>query len=312
MTYSSRTDAPDISWADTGDDDGQTQRHGGMDREQHDPATVLAGLPPRGGTAATPTSAADFDSLGERPDFHEASPPAPVATAWAAVEAAVEAATEAERDERSLDGQEAQAQRVEAARVRSATASGKVVNASAGRDWAAERRHLAAVAAGHRERARRLRGEYDALVLEHQQDWCERIVESMPSAKAATLDALTDVKDRVERLLGAASAAQAMQREEGGSVVSLPTVQVRTFCEVAQALADQIEASPQLGGVDLVHPRMEPSWRDREQMAVGIRHGVIDGSTHWLAALERSENYTRSSFTAGLPLGEKPSGESTW
>lgn len=311
----SRTDI-DTSWADTGHDDGQPQRRqtgmDGHDPESFDPAALVADLPPRDGTAATP-SQANFDDLGIRPEWHSGRPPAPVAAAWQSVEEAVEAATEAERAERALDGEEAQAQRTEAARVRSATASGKVVKAAApGRDFPAERRHSAAVASGHRLRARKCRGEYEILVEQHAPDWAATIVASLPSAKASALEALTEAGLQVERLLADAEAAQTMLRVEGGSVVSLPTFAVRQCAASMQALADTIEASAQLAGVDLCRPRMEPSWSERQRIGASLLHGVVDSGTFWLAELERREQYRLSSFTRGIPLGERPSEVTQW
>ncbi len=313
----SRTGAPDTSWADLGDEEGQPQRRSGMDRPPSDdvdldPAAVMAELPPRGGSAGTPASAASFDDIGERPSWHEAATPEPVAASWQAVEAAIAAADEAERDERSLDSEEAQAQRTEAARVRSAIAAGKTVKASAARDFASERRHRASVAGGHRERARSLRGAYDALVEEHRAAWCASIIADLPSAKASTLEALALAGERVEELLGAASAAQTLQLTEGGSVVSLPSITVRKFAATAQALAREIEESPQLGGVDLVRPPMEPSWPERQAIGVMLLHGVLDSRTHWLAEIERREGYSLTRYTEGVPLGRPPSGDATW
>ena len=257
----SRTDAPDIGWADLGDDDQPQQRHSGMDRSPQDPdvdpAAIAAELPPRDGTAGMPAQVASFDALGERPSFHEASPPEPVAASWSAVLEAVEAANVAGQLERALDGEEAQAQREEAARVRSATAAGKVVKAAApGREWAAERRHRAAVAAGHRQRARQCRTEYDELVEQHRAGWAALLVETLPSSKAQTLEALTEAGSMAERLLAAAEAAQALLLVEGGSVVTLPTLEVNRFVQAAQTLAELIEASDQLGGAHLVRPKM--------------------------------------------------------
>jgi len=216
----SRSDI-DTDWADLGDDD-RPARHSGMDREvdpeTFDPGALVAELPPRGGTGTTPAALASFDGLLERDSWHSAETPAPVAAAWQAVEEAVEAANEAGRAERALDGEEAQAQRTEAARVRSATAAGKVAKAAApGRDFSAERRHSAAVAAGHRERARRCRAEYDELVQAHREGWAALLVETLPSSKAQTIEALADAGERVGRLLEQATAAQAMLLVEGGS-----------------------------------------------------------------------------------------------
>ncbi len=314
MTYSSRTDAPDTSWADTGADDPRPMRHSGMDGhepENYDPAALAAELPPRDGTAVAP-SQANFDDIGARPEWHAASTPGPVAAAWVAVTDAVQAAVDADRRERALGGEEAQAQREEAARVRSATANGKSVKASAGRDWAAERRHLAAVAAGHRERARQCRATYETSVLEHRAAWTAQLVESLPAARTSALAALAEAGDRVERLLAAASAAQALLLAPGGSVVSLPVLQVRRFCEAVQALAVEIEGSPQLGGVDLVRPPMEPTWAERQSIGVMLLHGVIDSSTHWLAELEAREGFALTSFTQGAALGRPPSEATQW
>lgn len=313
----SRTDI-DTSWAaDTGDDDGEPRRrHSGMERHEQsdfDPAAVVAGLGPRGGTAEMPAPQASFDDLGIRPSWHEAATPTPVAAAWSALADAIEEADDAERAERALVGEQASAERVEAARVRALVASGKPVKASApGRDWSAEKRHSSAVAAGHRERCGRLRQRYDELVGQHRPDWAARIVESLPSAKASTLAALAEAGDRVERLLAAAEAAQALLIEEGGSVVSLPTLPVRRFLEAMQALATEIEASAPFGGEGLVHPRMDPPYRDREQISASIRAGVVDSRGHWLADLERLEGYRLSSLTRGIPLGDKPSEDTAW
>ncbi len=312
----SRTDVPDIGWAgDLGDDDGSEprQRHSGMDRHgqaDFDPAAVLAALAPRGATAEMPAAQASFDAILERPEWAKSSPPEVVARAWSALETAVEAANDAERAERALDGEQASAQRVEAARVRSLTAAGKVAKPSAGRDFSAEKRHLEAVSAGLREKARRVRVEYEALLEQHREGWCSRIIEQLPSSKAATLKALAMAGQAVERLLGDAEAAQALQLESGGSVASLPTFQIRRFVEATQALAAEIQTSPQLGGVDLCHPRMEPSWAERQQQAAPLLHGVVDSGVHWLAELERREGYRLSSFTRGVPLPKPP--ESTW
>ncbi len=297
------------------DDDQPVRRETGMEREQSDfdPATLVAELGPRDGAAGTPATAASSDSIGGRPEWHSANPPAAVAAAWAAVEEAIGAAVDADRNERAIDAEEAQAQRVESARVRSAVASGKVVKASPGPDWAAQRRHLSSVAAGYRLLAAQKRGTYDALVLEHQPTWAARIVEGLPDEKAKALAALSEAGNRVERLLAAALAAQSLLIEEGGSVVALPTVAVRQFVEHAQALASEVEGSAPLAGEGLCHARMTPSWRDREQLAAGVRHGAIgDGSAHWLAELERREGYKLSSFTRGVPLGPKPSESATW
>ncbi len=313
----SRTDAPDTSWADTGDDDGHAaSRHSGMDRhdpESYDPAAVLAGLAPRGATAEMPAAQASFDGILERPEWAKSSPPEVVAEAWSALEAAVEAANDAERATKALVGEQASAERVEAARVRSAVAAGRPVKASApGRDFPAERRHLSAVAAGHRERCSRLRTTYDELVEVQRPDWAARIVESMPSAKASALKALAEAGDRVARLLGDAGAAQALLIEPGGSLVALPVLPVRRFLEAMQALAQEIEASAPLGGDSLVHPRMDPPYRDREQISASIRAGVVDSRGHWLADLERREGYRLSSLTRGIPLGDKPSEDTAW
>jgi hypothetical protein len=274
--------------------------------EHFDPAALAAALPPRGGSVGAPPSASSFDDLGIRPEWHEASTPAPVAAACSAVEAAVAAAVDADRAERALDGEEAQAQRTEAARVRSATASGKAVKASAGRDFASERRHRAAIAAGCRDRARGLRGAYDALVEQHREGWAAQLVEQLPAAKASAIEALVDVADRVERLLGAATAAQALLLADGGSVVSLPSITVRQFVEGAQALAAEVEASPQLGGEGLVRPPMTPSWSERQAIGVQLLHGVLDSRTHWLAGIEAREDYSLTAFTQGVPLGRPP------
>lgn len=317
MTYSSRTDDIDLGWADLGDDDDRpVQRRSGMDRDPQDPdvdpAQLLAELPPRSGAGSMPASGASFDDLGTRPEWHAASPPAPVAAAWAALEGAVDAAVDAERAERALVGEEQQAERLEAARVRTAIASGKAgVKASASvRDWAAERRHLASVAAGHRERARRARDEYDAAVEQHRQAWSGLLLASLPDSKAATLDALAKAGLMVERLLADATAAQTLALEPGGSVVPLPVLPARRFHEAMRALADEISASPQLAGVDLVHPVMTPPYRERQQIGAMLLHGVVDSSVHWLAELERREQYRFSSFTRGVPL-PKPS-DPTW
>jgi len=315
MTYS-RTDDLNTDWADVGDDDGRPQqRHSGMDRDPQDPdvdpAKILAELPPRDGTVGMPASGSSFDDLGTRPEWHAAATPAPVAAAWAALEGAIDAAVDAERAERALSGEEAQAERVEAARVRSAVASGKAVKASASvRDFPAERRHLEAVAGGYRERARRARGEYHAAVEQHRDDWSGLLVASLPDSKAATLKALTGAGSMVERLLADATAAQALALVPGGSVVPLPVLPVRRFVEAVQALADEISASAPLGGADLVHPVMTPPYRERQQIGVMLLHGQIDSSVHWLAELERREQYRFSSFTRGIPL-PKPS-ESAW
>lgn len=313
MTYSSRHDL-DISWAgDLGDEGDQPrQRHSGMEREveSFDPSKVLAELGPRGAMADAPAMVAAFDSLGERPSWHEAATPEPVALAWSAVLEAIDAATEAERDERALGGQEAAAQRVEGARVRAAVAAGKSVKASPAPDWSGQRRHLASIAAGFRERARRLRTEYEAIVVKQRPTWGARIIEDLPNGKAAVLAALATAGDHVERLLADASAAQAMILEPGGSVVSLPTIEVSRFVQAAQALAELVEASDQLAGVNLCHPAMEPTWAQRQQIAAALLHGVVDSRVHWLAALERREGYRRTSFTAGVPLPKPP--EPTW
>ncbi len=307
----------DTGWAnDLGDDDGEPrQRHSGMDRtepESFDPAAVLAALPPRGATADMPAAMASFDDLGERPSWHEAAATPPqVAAAWATVLAALEAAVDAAHDESALTLQQASAERIETARVTKLIAAGREAKPSTAPDWSAGRRHLAAVAAGHRDRARRARGAYDALVLEHQPTWCASIIASLPGAKAATIAALTEAGDHVERLLAAASAAQTMQLEPGGSLVALPVLQVRRFVEAAQELADEVEASEPLGGVGLCHPAMTPSWAERQQIGASLLHGVVDSGAFWLAELERREQYRLSAFTRGIPLGEKPS-EPTW
>jgi len=316
MTYSRRD--LDTSWADTTDDDDDQpqQRHSGMDHGQNDadidPAAALATLPPRGGTAEMPGAMASFDDLGERPSWHSCSPPAPVAEAWAALEAAVEAAVDAGRAEGALTLQQASAERTEAARVRSAIAAGKSVKPSTAPDWSAGRRHLAAVSAGHRDRARRVRAEYDDLVLEHRAAWSARIIALLPDSKAATLKALATAGLMVERLLADAEAAQALLLVEGGSLVALPVLPVRRFLEAMQALAQEIEASAPLGGDSLVHPRMDPPYRDREQISASIRAGVVDSRGHWLADLERREGYRNSSLTRGIPLGDKPSEDTAW
>jgi len=212
-----------------------------------------------------------------------------------------------------LGGQEAQAQREETARVRSATAAGRTVKPSASvRDWAGERRHLAAVAGGHRERARRVRGAYDAMVLEHRATWSALLVETLPSSKAQTIEALADAGERVGRLLEQATAAQAMLLEPGGSVTTLPTLEVNRFVQAAQTLAELIEASDQLGGAHLVRPKMSPAYRDREAVGVALLHGVVDGSTFWLAEIERREQFALTSWTRGIPLGTRPTETTTW
>jgi len=321
MTYS-RHDI-DTSWADLGgddtgaDDSEPRQRHSGMDGtevENYDPAAVVAALGPRGGTAETPAPQASFDDLGIRPSWHEAATPEPVAEAWSALLQAIEAALEADADQRSLSGEQASAERTAAARIRGLVASGKSVKLSAtpGRQWDGERRHLEAVSAGRRDRATRCRATYDALVLEHRAGWNARIIEGLPSSKAATLAALSTAGQMVERLLGDAQAAQALSLEEGGSLVPLPVLPVRRAVEAMEALAGEIDGSVALGGEGLVHPRMEPSFRDREQMAASIRHGVSDGSGHWLAELERREGYRLSAFTRGIALGPKPSEAAEW
>lgn len=309
----SRTDAIDIGWAELGDDDGQQRRQTGMEGhepEHFEPGALAAALPPRDGAAGTPPSTAGWDDLAERPEWHAAATPPAVAGAWRAVEEAVEAAVDAERDERALGGQEAAAQRVESARVRAAVAAGKSVKASPGRDWSAERRHLGAIAAGRRDQARRLRGEYDELVLEHRDAWAARIIEDLPSAKAQALKVLAEASAAVEQLVTAASAAQAMQLERGGSVVALPSV--RQCVEAARSLADEIEASDQLAGIDLCRPPMTPSWYERQQISASIRAGVVDSAGFWLAEVERRENYKLTAWTRGIPLGERPSEATSW
>lgn len=312
----SRTDI-NVDWADLGDDDDQPQqRHSGMDRGQNDPdvdpAAALAALGPRGGTSEAPAQVASFDGLSERPAWHEAATPPSVAQAWSAVLEAVEAAVDAERAERSLIAEQAQAQRAETARVRAAVASGKTVKLSTtpGRAWGDEQRHLEAVAAGHRERARRVRGQYDEIALQQGATWAARIIEDLPNGKAAALAALAASGDHVERLLAAASAAQAMILEPGGSVVSLPTVEVSQFVQAAQALAELVEASEPLAGVGLCHPAMSPTWAERQQQAASLLHGVVDSRAYWLADLERREGYRLSAFTRGVPLPKPP--ETTW
>lgn len=309
----SRTDI-DTSWADLDDDDGQddqpTRRRSGMDGGGDggfDPARVLAELGPRTSAADMPAQTS-FDDLGVRDDWHASATPPPVAAAWSAVEDAVEAAVEADRAERALDGEQAQAQRAEAARVRGAIAAGKPAkpSTSPGRDFSAERRYRAAVAAGYRERARRLRAEYDALIEQHREGWAARIVEGLPGVKAGALEQLLEASRLVEQLLGDAQAAQALLLEPGGSVVSLPTLPLTQLVERIAEVAGTIEASDQLGGVDLVHPRMQPSWRDRQQLAAGLMHGQPDSNAYWLADLEKSEGYRFSAFTRGIPLGERP------
>lgn len=319
MTYP-RTHDLDTSWADLGGDDPDNageprQRHSGMDGhepESFDPASVLAELGPRGGTAEMPAPMASFDDLGIRPSWHEAATPEPVAEAWSAVLEAIAAALDAAHDESAHAGEQASAERTEAARVRAAVASGKSVKPSTGPDWSAGVRHLAAVSAGRRDRARRVRVEYNALVLEHRSGWNARIIESLPSSKAATLAALSTAGQMVERLLGDAQAAQALSLEEGGSLVALPVLQVRRCSEAMQALAGEIDSSVALGGEGLVHRAMSPSYRDRESMAAGIRHGAPDGKGHWLAELERREGFRLSSFTRGIALGPKPSEAVEW
>ncbi len=298
-------------------------RHSGMEGHEpseYDPAQLMreitggdaVELPPRSAGSAPP-SVSSFEEAGERPDWHKAAAtPEPVAASWAALEDAIEAAVDAERAERALTLQQASAERTEAARVTKLTAAGQVAKPSAGRDWAGQRRHLAATAAGHRERCGRLRATYDATVLEHQPAWAARIVERLPDAKASALAALAEAGRLVERLLADATAAQALLLAPGGSLAPLAVLPVRRFVEAAQAVAGEIEASDQLGGDALVHAAMTPSWRDREQMASGIRHGVIDSSSHWLAALERSEGYRNSSFSRGIAVGERPSEDTTW
>lgn len=315
MNYS-RTDDLNIGWAgDLGDDAEPQQRRSGMEREvdpEHcDPGALVAALGPRDSTAATP-SQAPFDSLAERAAWHSASPPEVVARAWQAVEDAVAAAVDADRLERAVDGEEAQAERTEAARVRALTAAGKPAKASAGRDFSAERRHLAAVAAGHRERARRARDAYSGLVEQHRPAWAASLIEQLPSAKASALEALTEVGDRVERLLGDATAAQSLSLETGGSMVALPVLPVRRFLEALEVVAAEIEASVQLGGEALVRPQMTPSWSARQQIAAGIRHGQLDSGAHWLAEVERREGYRLSAWTRGIAMGEKPSETAQW
>lgn len=306
----------DTSWAQLGDDDDQPrQRHSGMDgREQSDfdPAKVLAEIGPRGAMADMPAQVASFDQLAERPSFHESATPAPVAAAWQAVEDAIEAAVEAERAEVALTAEQGQAQRTESARVRAAVASGRTVKLSAtpGRDWDGERRHLEAVAGGHRDRARRCRVEYDAIVLQHRDGWAARIIEGLPAAREQAIKALAAAGQMVERLLADAEAAQALLLVEGGSLVALPTLPVKRFLDAMQSLAGEIESSSPLGGEGLVHAKMEPSYRDRQQIAAALLHGVVDSSARWLAALERREGYRLSSFTAGVPLPKPP--EPTW
>ncbi len=315
MTYSSRTDAINTDWANVGDDDDQpTQRRSGMDREveNYDPAALVAGLPPRDGSAGMPASGSNFDDIGERPPWHSAATPEPVAAAWAAVLAAVDAAVDADQLERALDGEEAQAQRTEAARVRSAVAAGRTVKASAGRDWAAERRHLAAISAGHRDLARQRRVEYDDLVAQHQAAWGASLIEQLPSAKEQTLKALAMAGHLAERLLDDATAAQTLALEPGGSVVPLPVLPVRRFMEAMEAVASEIQASPQLAGEGLVRPPMTPSWSARQQIAAGIMHGQLDSGAFWLAEVERRERFQLTSFTRGIPLGDKPSEVTQW
>ena len=314
-----RTDAPDTSWAgDLGaDDDQPRQRRSGMDREvdptSYDPGALVAELGPRGGTGGTPAQVTNFDDLGERPSWHSAATPAPVAAAWSAVVEAVEAAVEADRLERALGGQEAQAQREEAARVRAAVASGRTVKAAApGRDFPAERRHSAAVAAGLRLRARKCREAYDLAVQEHREGWAALLVETLPSSKAQAIEALADAGERVGRLLEEASAAQALQLEPGGSVSSLPLLEVNRFVQAAQTLAGTIEASDQLGGEAMVRPPMSPPYRDREAVGVALLHGVVDSGTFWLAEIERREQFRLTSWTRGVPLGERPSEVTAW
>jgi len=312
----SRTDAPDIGWADLGDDADQPQRRQtGMEREveNYDPAALVAGLPPRDGTAGTPAAMASFDDdLGIRPEWHSAATPVPVAAAWSAVTSAIEAATEAERDERALDAEQAQAERVEAARVRKLVAAGKPAKPSAGRDFPAERRFSAAVAAGRREAARRARSDYEALVEQLRTAWSVQLVESLPSAKAQAIKALTEAGRMVEQLLASSEAAQTLLRVEHGSVVPLPVLPIRQCAASMQALAIEIDGSDQLGGVDLVRPAMTPSWADRAQIGASLLHGIVDSSTHWLAELERREQYRLSSFTRSVPLGPKPPETTQW
>jgi len=312
----SRTDI-DVSWAgDLGDEGDQPrQRHSGMEREVEtfDPSKVLAEIGPRGAMADMPAQVASFDGLSERPSFHEAATPPVVAQAWQALLEAIDAAVDAERAARSLIAEQAQAQRTEAAAVRASVASGKSVKLSTtpGRAWGDEQRHLEAVAGGHRDRARRVRAQYDEVCLQHQPTWAARIVEGLPSAKEQAIAALTEAGDRVERLLADASAAQTMQLEPGGSVVSLPTLQIRRFVEAAQTLAGEIEASPQLAGEGLCHVAMTPTWAERQQIAASLLAGVVDSGAYWLAELERREQFKRSSFTRGIPL-PKPSEVTEW
>lgn len=315
MTYYSRTDI-DTTWAaDTGDDDDQHARHSGMERERQDPdidPATLAQLPPRDSTASMPASSVPFDEIGIRAEWHSASPPAAVAAAWSALEEAIEAALEAERAEGALTLEQASAERIERARVTKLIAAGKEAKPSAaGVDWPAARRHLEAISAGRRVRAHRCRDTYDDLVEQHRPDWAARIVAQLPDSKAATLDALAKAGLMVERLFADAEAAQALLLVEGGSLVALPTLPVKRFLDAMQALAGEIESSSPLGGEGLVHPRMDPPYRDREQISASIRAGVVDSKGHWLADLERREQYRQSSFTRGIPLGEKPS-EPTW
>ena len=169
------------------------------------------------------------------------------------------------------------------------------------RDWAAEIRRAEAIAEGSRDRATGLRAMYTGMVERHIPSWSAGLAALLPSQQGKTREALLNAQGLLERVLASVDAATNLAVAEGGSAVALPYGEVRAALDGLQAAVDLV-GREQCAGVNLSHPPMTPSWRDREQLAASVRAGVIDSSGVWLADLERREGYKLSEFTHGLGL----------
>lgn len=263
------------------------------------------------GNGFDPFSAGSLgERLAKRPDWHGINPPAPVAKAWAALQAAVVALEDAVDAKAGLKAADASAEKAEKARLVKAAEKGEAVKARPV-DFSARELEAAAVVAAKANAARAARKAYDAAVTENLTEWSARL----RKAAQAEVDSVAAAAAKLEAAIGQAeivanAASQATQLRDKdldesaqAGFADLPWVRPEAREAVSGIRRDYSSDEAKRFGTALGEKPWEMSRSEREMIMAAYRRGD-DGALARLASLaslERRENWAHTEYTSMYP-----------
>jgi hypothetical protein len=279
------------------------------DDGQEDPAEIV--LPRRswtgtgtfGGTSGDYVRQETLKAARHRPAHHPADLPE-----WRAVQEAAEAVDAALQAQRQIEIDKRASHVLEARRVTSAVArDGVAPRPAKSRDFDAERRHAAAVVAGLMERLKQARDLYDDAETAALPAHAAALAAGLDAQHAEAVASVEAARVAVGALAENLQAAQDAAREVDPSLDSLRLPTSRDAVAGLDAAADYL-ADPELVMAaetgQVVEERLQYASRnDREMIFLQARQ-VVGGITPELIQLarqERSEGFTKTAFSRGLP-----------